>query len=259
MADEHHGETKPGAQLLQQQQNVRLGRDIEARHDFVGHDEVRLECERPRDAGALTLPARKFVRIPVGEFGGQADKIEQSRGTLALVPRPLQPAKRTQGARQRGAQPQARIERRLRILKNHLDARTQRAHFRVIKPTNLDTIELNAAGGRFEQPNQQSAKRRLAGTGFAGKAEHRSAGHGEIDAFDHLSHAGSAKRAVAVRIAEMERAGADQNVVHAGLAAFSESSLRASNHNCSTSAGGTGRNVSAGRSARGVAARSARV
>jgi len=89
VADEHHGETKPGAQFLQQQENMRLGRDIEARHDFVGDDEVGLERERPRDACALTLPARKFVRIPLGEFGRQADKIEQCGRALAPVARPL--------------------------------------------------------------------------------------------------------------------------------------------------------------------------
>ena len=57
MADEHHGEAKTGAQIFQQQKNMRLGRDVEARDDLVGDDEIGLERERPRNAGALALTA----------------------------------------------------------------------------------------------------------------------------------------------------------------------------------------------------------
>ena len=199
------------------------------------------------------------MRITVGEFGRQADQIEQRGGALALVAFPLQPPIGAQGARQRDAKPQPRIERGLRVLKNHLDARTQRAQFSFAEPADLDAIELDAAGGRLKQTHQQAAERGLAGAGFADEAEHRSTRHSEIDAFDDLAQDGLAKQAAILRIAETKTAGADQNVAHAGPAVAGRSSLRASDHNCSINAGGTGRNVSAGRSARGVAAKSARV
>jgi hypothetical protein len=60
-----------------------------------------------------------------------------------------------------------------------------------------------------------------------------------------------------LRVRETQVGRADQDVAHDGLPG--QSSLRASAHNCSISADGTGRSISAGRSARGVAASSARV
>ena len=44
-------------QFPDQQQNVGLGRDIEPGNDLIGDNEVRLQRQRPRDAGALPLAA----------------------------------------------------------------------------------------------------------------------------------------------------------------------------------------------------------
>ena len=55
VADEHHGETQPRAQLPQQQQDMRLRRHVEAGHDLVGDDEVRLQRQGPGDPCALAL------------------------------------------------------------------------------------------------------------------------------------------------------------------------------------------------------------
>jgi len=57
VADEHQRQPEPFPQLPDQQQNVRLGRYIEPGNDLVGNNEVGLERQRPRDAGALPLPA----------------------------------------------------------------------------------------------------------------------------------------------------------------------------------------------------------
>ena len=38
MADEYHGETKPRAQFLEQQQDMGLGRHVETGHDLVGDE-----------------------------------------------------------------------------------------------------------------------------------------------------------------------------------------------------------------------------
>ena len=92
VADEHHGEAEPRAQLLQQQQDMRLRRHVEAGHDLVGDDEIGLQRQRPGDPGALALAARQLVRIAVDEVGRQADQIEQSRRAIALVAPALQAA-----------------------------------------------------------------------------------------------------------------------------------------------------------------------
>src|SRR5579863_6179366 len=76
VTDKHHGEAEPGTQLLEQEQNVRLGRDVETRYNFVGDNEIGLKRKRPRDAGALTLATREFVRIAVNELSRQTDKMK---------------------------------------------------------------------------------------------------------------------------------------------------------------------------------------
>ena len=57
VADEHQRQPEPSPQFPDQQQNVGLGRHIEPGHDLVGDNEVRLERQRPGDAGALPLAA----------------------------------------------------------------------------------------------------------------------------------------------------------------------------------------------------------
>ena len=259
VADEHQGEAEPGAQLPQQQQDMRLRRHVEAGHDLVGDDEVRLERQRAGDAGALALAARQLVRIAVDEAGRQADEIEQRGRAVAPVPPSLQTSVHLQRTRQRHAEPQPRIQRRLRILEDHLDARAQRPHLGLAEAADLDAVELNAAGGRLQQPHQQPAERGLAGAGLADEAEHGAARHGEVDPLDHLAQQRPAKQPGALRIGEAQAAGAEQDVGHDGAIAASRSSRCASDHRLSISAGGTGRSASAGRSARGVAASSARV
>ena len=59
VADEHQRQPEPRAQLPEQQQDVRLGRHVEAGNDLVGDDEVGLERQSAGDAGALALAARQ--------------------------------------------------------------------------------------------------------------------------------------------------------------------------------------------------------
>ncbi len=86
-----------------------------------------------------------------------------------------------------------RIKRRLRILKDHLDTRTQRPQLGLVELPDLDIVELDTAGGRLEQPHQEPAERGLARAGFADEAKHRAARHGEVDALDHLAQGRSPK------------------------------------------------------------------
>ena len=150
VADEHHCETEPLLQVLQQQQDMRLRRHVEAGHDLVGNDEVRLQRQRPRDPGSLALTSGQLVRIAVDEISRQPDKIEQGRGAITLISSSLQASIHLQRTRQRRAQSQPGIQRRLRVLEDHLDARAQRAHFCFAKAADLDAVELDAAGCRFQ-------------------------------------------------------------------------------------------------------------
>ena len=85
VADEYQRQPEPFPQFPDQQQNVGLGRDIEPGNDLVGDNEVRLERQRPGDAGALPLAAGKLMGITVDEMRRQTDEVQQPRRALALV------------------------------------------------------------------------------------------------------------------------------------------------------------------------------
>jgi hypothetical protein len=62
VADEQVGDAEFALQVLQQVEDLRLHRHIQRRDRLVRDDQRRLQRERPRDAQALALAARKFVR-----------------------------------------------------------------------------------------------------------------------------------------------------------------------------------------------------
>ena len=71
---------QPRLQLQQQLHDLRLNRDVQRRHGFVGDDERRVERQRARDADALPLAAAELVRIARrGASALEPDQLEQLR------------------------------------------------------------------------------------------------------------------------------------------------------------------------------------
>ncbi len=62
--------------LLEQVDDLRLHRHVEGRHRFVGHDQFRMQSQRPGDTDPLTLPAGELVGIAVVMLGVQAHPLE---------------------------------------------------------------------------------------------------------------------------------------------------------------------------------------
>ncbi|MNT65922.1 hypothetical protein D3C72_2039460 [compost metagenome] len=77
MRDEDNGQAQLLAQPRQQRQHLRLHGHVQRRHRLVGDQYLRLHGQRPRQAHALALPARKFVRIAAHGVGRQADQFKQ--------------------------------------------------------------------------------------------------------------------------------------------------------------------------------------
>src|SRR5713226_60510 len=63
MADKYQSKTEPRAQFPEQQQDMRLRRHVEAGHDLVGDDEVRLERQGAGNPCPLALASRQLMRI----------------------------------------------------------------------------------------------------------------------------------------------------------------------------------------------------
>ena len=111
---------KPGLQVLEQVDDLRLDRDVERGDRLVADDELRLDRKRARDADALALAAGELVRIAPRVAGAQAD---EARG--ARRPAPRAPC-RGQAVDARAARPaisadrHARVERREGVLEDDL-------------------------------------------------------------------------------------------------------------------------------------------
>jgi FtsZ-binding cell division protein ZapB len=67
--DEEVGEVELALQVFQKVDDLRLHAHVERGDGLVGHDELRVQGERPRDADALALPAGELVRVAVYVVG----------------------------------------------------------------------------------------------------------------------------------------------------------------------------------------------
>ena len=77
VCDEQIGEVELLLQVLEEVDDLRLNRDVERRHRFVGDDEVGIDRDRAREADPLALTAGELVRIAARRVGGQSDDLQQ--------------------------------------------------------------------------------------------------------------------------------------------------------------------------------------
>ena len=126
--DEQIRQVELRLQLLEQVDDLRLDRDVERGDRLVGDDEVRVERERAGEADALALPARELVRVARGRVRREADDLEQlahtRRRPACRCARPCVHERLADDP----ADAVARVERRERVLEDHLHPPAQRAH-----------------------------------------------------------------------------------------------------------------------------------
>ena len=163
MADEDPRDAELLLQVVDQVQDLRLHGDVERGDRLVGHDQLGLDRERPRDADALALAAAQMARVAAGDRGGQLDQLEQlghaSRDGLA---RPH--AVDAHGLGEHRADLQPRVQRRVRILEDHL----QRAPPLSVAGVALD---YDLAARRLLHPHDQPSERRLPAPALADDAQ----------------------------------------------------------------------------------------
>ena len=119
MRDRDVRESEPAAELGEEVQDLGLDRDVERGDGLVENEDQRLGGERPGDRHALALAARESARHAAGFPLAETDFLEEFRGSpppLCLCPLEVEPLDLVDP----GADPLARIERRERILEDHL-------------------------------------------------------------------------------------------------------------------------------------------
>src|SRR5262249_29321735 len=152
---------------------------------LVADDELRVECERPRNANALALAARELVREPVVVLRVQADDLQKLLdAALDLVRRPdLVHFKRFSDDE---ADPLPRVQRGVRILEDHHHLPPDRPHLGARELRDVVAAEDQSARSGFEQSHDAAGHGRLTAARLADNAERLAFAQREADAVDRL-------------------------------------------------------------------------
>ena len=129
VGDEDHREAVRLLEVLEQVQHLGLHADVERRHRLVADDQGRVEHERPGDRDALALAARRtgaawLSPARVGSMPTSSSDLSTSFAALSLVPR----FQIFSGSATMSRHLAARVQRRDRVLEDHLHAGAGGAH-----------------------------------------------------------------------------------------------------------------------------------
>ena len=140
--------------------------------------------ERPRDREPLPLAARELVRVPVRGAGVEAAPSRTAR-RAARWPRPADPARPT--ARRPSRPPVGAGRSDPNGSWNTIWARRRKSPQVAATPTDdVGAVEADRAGGRFEQREHESARRRLAAARLPHQRERLAPFDRERDAVDRV-------------------------------------------------------------------------
>src|SRR3954447_3783106 len=219
--DEDDREAELALEVAEEVEDLGLDRDVERRHRLVRDDQLRLERERARHADALALAARELVREAVVVLGVQPDLLHQ------LLHLRLQPAARlavveavdAERLADDRADRLARVERRVRVLEDHLHLATERLELALREAGDVPAAVLDRPAGRVEQAGDQARRGGLAAAGLPHQAERLALHDVERHAVDSVHGADLALEQDPARDREVldEVADLDQRLGHAGL------------------------------------------
>ena len=181
--DEDEGEPAALLQPLQQQQYLRLDRNVEGGDGLVGNQQFRLQRERAGDADPLALAAAELVRVAQHRAVGQPD-LGQERARALLAFRLAGNAVHAHRLDQRLADPPARIERGVGILEDDLQLAAQHPQTRLARRDHVLALEDDLTRVGLDQAQRGAPGRRLAAAGFADQAEGLAVAHAERDAVE---------------------------------------------------------------------------
>jgi hypothetical protein len=203
--NQNQGERELAPQPVKQLDNLRSGRDIKRRNGLIGDEKIRAQNQRAGNPDALSLASGKFVRVTVERRGVEPNHFEHgNHARSARRTRKPRFVNRERLADDR-TNAHARIERRGRILKNHLHAASSRAKIVSFCREPVLSIKSNFAGIRCDEPQQDARKRRLAAARFADDAESLSRHKRKVDILDGESATGAVARADAIKRVRRER------------------------------------------------------
>ena len=130
-----------------QVEDLRPHAHVEHRDGLVGDQQVGPDDDRARDRGALLLAARQVAREARGEplDGREADELERLADLRLGLGVALGELVDLQRVRERGLQRHPGIQRRVRVLEDHLQVPALRPQLPLLQPGQLLAAQLHAA------------------------------------------------------------------------------------------------------------------
>src|SRR5882672_6903747 len=125
VADEEIGEAELVLQVAHQIEDLCLHRNIKRGSRLVAHDEFGFGRQDAGDCDPLPLPAGKFMRIFPAIIGVQADQVQEFADPRLNIAVALQQIESADRFGDNGIDPKARVEARIGVLENHLNAAAQ--------------------------------------------------------------------------------------------------------------------------------------
>ena len=127
MGDEDERQAELALQVAQQVEDLRLDRDVERGDRLVGDDQLGLQRDRAGDADALALAAGELVRVAVVVLGVEPDRAPSAPAPSCLrFVLVLLDAVDDERLADDRADRLARVQRRVRVLEDHLHLAAQR-------------------------------------------------------------------------------------------------------------------------------------
>ena len=108
------------------------------------------------------------MRVTIGSFGLQPDRLQQLEHSGQVVPLPL----RDKGFGHDVADLHARVERPHRVLEDQLESLTQESQPPLGQPRDVGAVDLDGASGGLIEAGDDPQQRRLAAAGLPGAGAH---------------------------------------------------------------------------------------
>src|SRR5690606_9840801 len=180
VADEHVSEVEVATQVHEKVENLGLDGDIQRGDGLVANEHGGLERQRARHPDSLTLPTRELMWVALAIARIQPHLFQQPAHVLVSFGAAHQ-AMDERGLANDVPHSHAWVQRRIRILEDHLHRELVFAALCALQRCNVTATVQYAPGSRRDNPRQHTAQRGLAAAGFTDHRQHLAMVYLQID------------------------------------------------------------------------------
>ncbi|KPZ30016.1 hypothetical protein AN901_204522 [Pseudomonas syringae pv. theae] len=155
VADEQIGQAQLIAQVHEQVENLRLNRHVQRCHRLVTDQQFRLHRQRTGDANTLALTTAELMRVALAQLRAEPGALQLGADIL-IGAFAVGQAMQQRALADNPVDPQARIEARRGVLKNHLHLEAQGPTLLRGQAVERLAVHRGAAGGHRQQPGHHA-------------------------------------------------------------------------------------------------------